>query len=136
MTTNEKKNITELRGKGMSYRAISESTGISINTVSSFCRRTQIDGQSKDIKNVGTCKNCGRLIKSKTGCKPRIFCSDTCRWEWWNRHLDQVKRKAVYSFTCACCGKEFSVYGNKNRKYCSRTCYIAGRYGREVSAHD
>ena len=29
--------------------------------------------------------------------------------------------------TCQHCGKEFESYGNKNRKYCCRTCYIASR---------
>ncbi|RXM53885.1 RNA polymerase subunit sigma-70, partial [Clostridium tetani] len=29
------------------------------------------------------------------------------------------------------CGKEFSAYGNKNRKYCSHNCYIRDRFWRD-----
>ena len=37
--------------------------------------------------------------------------------------------KAVYAYICPVCKKEFSVYGNANRKYCSHQCYVAGRFG-------
>lgn len=36
-----------------------------------------------------------------------------------------MKRKAVYTYTCPACGKEFTVYGNSHRKFCSHACYIA-----------
>ena len=45
-------------------------------------------------------------------------------------------RKAVYHFVCACCGEPFTAYGNENRKYCSHSCYIAGRFGKECAAND
>jgi len=32
------------------------------------------------------------------------------------------------TMTCARCGKEFTSYGNKNRKYCSHDCYIKARF--------
>ncbi len=54
--------------------------------------------------------------------------SDKCRTVWWNSHPEAVNRKAVYSFTCAHCGKPFTAYGNAGRKYCSHACYIADRY--------
>jgi len=136
MTSTQKENIIHLRGLGKSYTEIAAAIEVSVNTVSSFCRRVNLDGQSKDIRDVGTCRYCGKHIKSKAGFKRRLFCSDACRLSWWNGHPDQVKRKAVYSFTCACCGKAFTSYGNQNRKYCSHACYIAGRYDREVPAHD
>ncbi len=136
MTAEQKKQVIQLRGNGKSYNEISKALGISVSTISSFCRRIGIGGQSKDIKGVETCKQCGKLIKSKTGYKQRKFCSDTCRLTWWNAHLDQVKRKAYYTFTCASCGRTFTSYGNQHRKYCSQACYISGRFGREVSARD
>ena len=43
--------------------------------------------------------------------------------------MELVKRKAVYTFTCPACGKEFTVYGNSHRKFCSHACYIAYRFG-------
>ena len=136
MTAEQKGHVIQLRGNGKSYNEISKALGISVNTIKSFCRRACVDGQSKDIKSVGTCKQCGIFIKSKIGYKQRKFCSETCRVTWWNAHPDQVNRKANYTFTCANCGKTFAAYGNQHRKYCSHACYISGRYGREVSAHD
>lgn len=136
MTKQQKDLIIQMRGQKQSYSTIAEQLGISVNTVSSFCRRNALDGDCKDIGGTGFCKNCGRLFKSKKGHRPRQFCSDNCRLAWWNTHPDQVKRGADYSFICASCGREFSAYGNRHRKYCSHACYIAGRYGQEVTAHD
>ena len=33
--------------------------------------------------------------------------------------------------TCCCkqCGKPFTAYGNKGRKYCCHQCYIVDRFG-------
>lgn len=45
-----------------------------------------------------------------------------------NAHPEAVKQKAVYTFTCPECGKEFTAYGNAKRKYCSHDCYIAARF--------
>ena len=136
MTTEQRGRIIQLRGCGKSYDEISDALGIPVNTISSFCRRAGVDGQSKDIKSVGACKQCGKLIKSKIGYKQRQFCSDACRLAWWNEHPDQVEKKAIYTFACACCGRTFVAYGNQHRKYCSHACYIAGRYGREAPSYD
>lgn len=63
------------------------------------------------------------------GRKRKRFCCDDCRNKWWNAHLELVKRKAVYTYTCPACGKKFTVYGNSHRKFCSLACYIAYRFG-------
>ena len=70
-----------------------------------------------------------RLIQPSTG-RPKKFCSDKCRREWWKAHPEKLHRKdtAIYTMTCARCGKEFTSYGNKNRKYCSHDCYIKARF--------
>ena len=77
------------------------------------------------------CKNCGKPVEQTAGIKHRIFCSKKCRQEWWNSHPEAVKQKAIYVFTCPNCGNAFTVYGNKNRKYCSHSCYITDRFGKE-----
>lgn len=136
MTKEEKDLVIQLRGQKQSYNAIAEMLGISVNTVSSFCRRNKLDGSCKNIKSTDFCKNCGRPIKSKPGHRPKQFCSDACRQAWWNTHQDQVQRSAVYTFTCASCGREFTAYGNLHRKYCSHACYIDGRYRRKEAAHE
>ena len=73
------------------------------------------------------CENCGRLVQHTPGHRKKRFCSDACRWTWWNSHPDRVKRKAYYTLTCCQCGEEFDSYGNQNRKFCSRECYYASR---------
>lgn len=128
MTGQQKEQIRTLRLQGISYVKISKSLGISDNTVRSFCRR---NGLGENAKNTASCKQCGKLIKIIPKQKPKKFCSDNCRNAWWNGHQECVTRKAVYEYTCACCGKYFTAYGNAHRKYCSHACYIADRFGKE-----
>ena len=125
MTDEQKKQIIALRRNGAGYGNIASQLGISINTVKSFCRRHSLAAPPTD----SLCEQCGRPIAQNPGRKRKQFCCDACRNKWWNSHLDLVKRKAVYIFTCPTCGKEFTVYGNSHRKFCSHACYIAYRFG-------
>ena len=99
-----------------------------INTVKSFCKRCKDVGYTPITDRV-YCKNCGVAIKQTPHRKKKEFCCDKCRNVWWNKHLDKVKRKAVYEITCVGCGKVFTVYGRKERKYCCHECYIIDRFG-------
>lgn len=134
MTDNQKEQIIKLRAAGNGYGKIAQTIGISVNTVKSFCRRNDINGDMAAVPSViltgetTACENCGREIQQIAKRKKKRFCCDKCRNEWWNSHLDQVKRKAVYDFRCPRCGKEFHIYGDKRRKYCSHECYIADRF--------
>lgn len=141
--TNEQKAVVEsLRSQGLGYKRIAAQTGISANTVKSYLRKnalmpveqtapvvipepvmeTAADGQF-------ICRCCGKPVAQNPGRKEKKFCSDACRTRWWNSHLDLVKRKAIYHFTCPTCGREFTAYGNAHRKYCSHSCYIEDRFG-------
>ena len=133
MTNGQKQQIKKLRQDGYGYATIATSLGLTKNQVSAFCRR---NGLGNTAKNVVACKHCGKLIKIIPKQKPRKFCSDVCRIAWWNSHPGCVNRKAVYAYTCAHCGKPFTAYGNKERKYCSHGCYIADRFGEECDACD
>ena len=125
MTDKQKQQIITLRRNGAGYGTIASQLGVSINTVKSFCRR-----HSLVAKTAGAvCEQCGKPITQNPGRKRKRFCSDACRNKWCNSHLDLVKRKAVYTFTCPACGKKFIVYGNSHRKFCSHACYIAYRFG-------
>ena len=134
MTDNQKAQIIKLRAAGNGYGKIAQTLGISLNTVKSFCRRNDINGNiaiEPSVTLTGettACENCGREIQQIAKRKKKRFCCDKCRNEWWNSHLDQVKRKAVYDFKCPHCGKEFNIYGDRRRKYCSHECYIADRF--------
>lgn len=134
MTDNQKSQIIKLRATGNGYGKIAQTLDISLNTVKSFCRRNDINGNTMTEPSVTltgettACENRGREIQQIAKRKKKRFCCDKCRNEWWNSHLDQVKRKDVYNFRCPHCGKEFKTYGDKRRKYCSHECYIADRF--------
>ena len=125
MTDEQKQKLILLRRSGDGYGQIAAALGISINTVKSFCRR---HGLAAEVKGSG-CEQCGKAVSQNPGRKRKRFCCDACRNKWWNSHLELVKRKAMYTFTCPGCGKEFSIYGNSHRKFCCHECYIAYRFG-------
>lgn len=134
MTNEQKEQIRHLRASGYGYATIADALGLTKNQVSAFCRRNNLAGAQSEIHvaerpDTGCCKCCGKPLVQTPGKKPVKFCSDACRNTWWNAHLDQVERKAVYEFNCACCGRPFSAYGNAGRKYCSHECYIRARFG-------
>lgn len=126
MTQQQKEKIIQMRRDGVSYSKISSAIGISENTVKSFCRRNNL-GKSytgTGLQKDGVfCRQCGTPLTHTAGAKQKRFCSDKCRMGWWNAHPEAVRRKAIYTFTCAHCGAAFESYGNKHRKYCSRVCY-------------
>ena len=121
MTNEQKSKIIELHRNGMSYGQIANELAISRNTVASFCKRYDV-GETL-TKQVSFCKCCGSEIEHQPKKKNKTFCSDSCRMKWWNSHKDLVHKKAYYTLKCKYCGKEFTSYGNKDRKFCSVECY-------------
>ena len=134
MTDSQKSQIIKLRTTGNGYGKIAQTLGISVNTVKSFCRRNEIGGDTVTEPSavltgeITACENCGREIQQIAKRKKKRFCCDKCQNDWWNSHLDLVKRKAIYDFKCPHCGKEFQIYGDKRRKYCSHECFLAERF--------
>lgn len=133
MTEKEKRQIAVYREQGLSYTEISKKMDLSINSIKTYCKRHGLGGtrayEADSSLVVVACEHCGNPVKQNPGRKLKRFCSDKCRNLWWNSHLDQVKKKANYECTCVCCGKQFTSYGNKERKYCSHSCYIEDRFG-------
>lgn len=137
MTNDQKKDILMLRKQGSSYQQIADALRLTRNQVISFCRRSGLIEHKKAKEDPGRipydpahCRNCGAPIEQKPGRKPIIFCSSKCCQEWWNKHPEAVNRRptSIYHFTCSCCGKAFTAYGNSHRKYCSHACYIKARF--------
>jgi endogenous inhibitor of DNA gyrase (YacG/DUF329 family) len=128
MNTLQKDRIIFLRKTGVGYGKIATELNLSLNTVKSFCRRNNLN-IAPETQNSDLCVNCSTPLKHTDGAKKRRFCSNKCRTEWWNSHPEQVKQKAVYTFTCPHCKKSFTAYGNSHRKYCSHSCYISARFG-------
>lgn len=137
MTENQKTQIADMRGEGYGYTKIAQMLGLSVNTVKSFCRRKKLTGRKDAVSHMAVptrsgqhfCLCCGAKVAQTSGRKEKKFCSDRCRNKWWNSHLDQVNRKAIYEYECAYCHKPFVAYGNANRKYCSHECYVNDRFG-------
>ncbi|MBE6068067.1 MAG: RNA polymerase subunit sigma-70 [Clostridium lundense] len=141
MTSDKKEKIKELRLKGRGYKAIAGSLGLSRDSVRGFCKRNGLDGDScvvalnveEKIKTNLLCAYCRKPIKQKGQGRTKRFCSEGCRRKWWSEHQSERSKSeaATYKYTCPYCGKRFSVYGNKKRKYCSHNCYIKDRFWRD-----
>lgn len=102
MIDQQREEIRTMRLQGAGYIKIGKALGISDNMVRSFYRR---NGLGENAKNALSCRQCGKLIKIIPKQKPKKFCSDKCRNAWWNEHQECITRKAVYEYTCSCCGK-------------------------------
>ena len=136
MTKDEKNSIARMRKDGCSYSQIARELGLNENTVKTFCRRKGLTGTAVEMSEPvipgvteKPCCQCGKPVIQYPGRKEKKFCSDACRNRWWNSHIGQVRRKAMYEYTCPSCGSTFYAYGNRNRKYCSHECYIEARFG-------
>lgn len=127
ISNNQKEMILYLRGKGTSYARIAQSLALSPNSVKSICYRHKKHlGAEQQQEGTGdVCKNCGGPLHQKSGTKQKIFCSDHCRYSWWNR----TRNQQPYLLICQQCGREFISYGNRKRKFCGRECYCLSRYG-------
>lgn len=133
MTIEQKAQIKQLRQMNQGYATIAARLGLSVSSVKGYCQRSGLAGNRTALsatsgKKATDCLGCGKPLQQKTGVKTRKFCSPLCRQSWWNAHPENVKRRALYSFTCPVCGEPFTAYGNANRKYCSHQCYITDRY--------
>jgi endogenous inhibitor of DNA gyrase (YacG/DUF329 family) len=113
--------INNMRLKGYGVSTISKVLGMPYNTVKSHIRR------NPEIPGTSVCLQCGKPVKQPGGRKEKKFCSDRCRMAYWNSNQDKVKKQAFYTLICQHCGKEFTAYGNKNRKFCCRACYLDAR---------
>ncbi|MFA5638415.1 MAG: helix-turn-helix domain-containing protein [Anaerovoracaceae bacterium] len=130
----QKEQISRLREDGLGYSKIARTLGLSENTVKSYCKRNNLGGHlavsaSNHDVSQAYCTQCGKPLEQIPGRKTKKFCSTTCCTAWWKAHPEQINQKAVYEFVCAHCGEKFTAYGNKGRKYCTHTCYIADRFG-------
>ena len=117
MTAEEIKTIRDLQQRGLGYKKIATLTGVPVNSVKTYCRRHKVDAPPAEEPQA-FCRGCGKPIQRIPQAKPRLYCSDSCRMRFWNSHRDEVKHKAVYTFTCPYCGPEIQSIGNPNRKYC------------------
>ena len=124
MTETEKLRIHKLRQEGLGYKKIAAALGLPVNSVKTHLRRHPIGEDAAAIPDF--CERCGKPIIQAPHRKRKRFCSGSCRISWWNAHTDKGRKRTLYTFTCAYCGRSFQS-GAKGRRYCSRTCYAAAR---------
>lgn len=122
MTEVQKQEILRLRRQGMPFTAIAEKLSLNRNTVKTFASRNE-----RKFSMQGKCLNCGCETKQKPKTKTKQFCSDRCRYQYWNRHRSEKQMSNTLS--CAYCGRTFSASLSANRKYCGRSCYVNARWG-------
>jgi len=140
MTDYQKWQIESFRRKGAGYKSIATLTGLSRDIVRNYCKSHKVpcdaeleQDMAKLVARGLACRNCGNeLTRPHTG-RPRSFCCDECRFQWWSNHGDLLRcnSEALYSITCANCGKVFTSYGNAKRKYCCHECYVMDRFYRK-----
>lgn len=121
MTNLQKDQIIAMRDKKTTYAAISEALGIPVSTIKTFCRRNGMTTERSQSKPC--CKNCGAELSNSPKARPRLFCSDQCRQNWWNKHRRERVSAKIVPHTCPTCGKVFADYSGAHRKYCSQECY-------------
>lgn len=141
MTEAQAEQITQMRMKGIGYKSIATVVGLSRDIVRNYCKAHNMTGYTSALtKNVqmmiekgDACLYCGgNIVKAGTG-RPKKFCSEKCRRNWWKAHPEAAKRRedAARRLVCPKCGKPFTVYGKTDRKYCSHECYIRDRFWKE-----
>lgn len=138
LTRLQKEQIRQLRSQGVGYREIGNQLNLSRDEVRYYCKKQNLNGfpaavqaNLQMMQDAGIlCRNCGAYLEQPHTGRKRHFCDDECRRKWWNKNRDKIREspKAIYGFTCKCCGKEFTAYGNSHRQYCSHECYVSDRY--------
>jgi len=124
MTSKQKLSIKALRTIGWTYARIAETIGVSADTVKSFCLRQKIIiRENIDVAGNALCKHCGKLLQQATGGRVRVFCSNKCRYDWWNIYRPFLSKKNTAVIACLHCKIPFAVYSIGSRKYCSIACH-------------
>jgi hypothetical protein len=124
----DKRKILELKQMGYGYKKIAKELNLTLSVVRYACSKI-----SEDDPLGGNCEQCHIQMKSTKGRKDKRFCSDKCRWKWWNQHQGELNKRAFYTHKCRFCNKEFTVYAVKERNYCCHECYIKDKINKRES---
>lgn len=136
MTPAQKEEIYKLRLRGLGYKAIAREMLLSVDAIKGYCKRHHLNGPTEVVElnaevikeKSGLCLNCKNPIRQKKRGRTKKFCTDTCRYKWWNENRTNHSTSDISEHVCEHCGKPFNSYGNKKRKYCSHNCYIKYRF--------
>ena len=81
----EKEAVLTMYRQGQKYKEIADLLLLSPNTVKSICRRSGIKPLTSGEADPGRCRNCGLPLSHTAGARQKLFCSDRCRYAWWNK---------------------------------------------------
>jgi len=70
-----KNQITQMNEQGIGYKKIASELNISIGSVRNALRE-KYEGS--------TCKFCGKKLTFVEGKKRKVYCNDSCRYDYWN----------------------------------------------------
>lgn len=85
MVNDNKLKIIELREKGYGYKKIAKELGISVGSVRHACEQAEANITKEH------CLYCGKEMTSIPGKKRKRFCSDKCRYDYWNKQKKEAK---------------------------------------------
>lgn len=135
MIAEKREEIRLLKSAGMSFRKLAEYTNENVSVIRTQCKdlnTVETNYQLPDlIEEKQACAYCGKPINQEGKGRPKRFCSDECRRKYWKANRDKMKQNpdAIYTKVCPYCGKTFTAYGNKHRKYCCHEHYVLDYYG-------
>jgi len=91
MNDEVKYKIKELKEQGYGYKKIAKELCLTASAVRyAFARINEED------LLMSTCKHCGITMKSVRGKKKKTFCSDACRWKWWNQNRKENRHHETH----------------------------------------
>ena len=128
-----------LRSHGMSLQKAANFTGLTKSSVRNLDKNIMV-GEADSlldvkIKDGEACVFCGTPVDQHgSPGRPRRFCSDHCRRQYWRLHREDQKRNPdiIYTRICRYCGQPFEIYGKNDRKYCCRDHYIKHFWGKDA----
>lgn len=115
--------IVAYRDNGLSYKEVAEKTDTTEQFCRTVCSRAHRKRNDNQYQDDGTCRYCGNPLSYTNGAKPKQFCDDKCRSDFYNR----VKMQKTYILTCETCRQKFASHGNANKRFCSKECLRAAR---------
>ena len=67
--------VLQMNEKGLGYKKIASELNISIGSVRNVLKE-------KDESE--TCRYCGKKLNILAGKKQKVYCNDSCRYQYWN----------------------------------------------------
>ena len=96
MTSQQITMLTNMRSSGAGYQRIANTIGVSKDAVKKYCQRHGMRSETGAARSLQFCPNCGIRLVSLAGKKAKRFCSDRCRYSWWNaQHRQEARREAL-----------------------------------------